>query len=265
VRAQTSFGEIAYEILGDGPPVVLVHGTPSRGALWRNVAPVLADGHCVHVFDLLGFGDSEKHVEQEVSVAVHGRVLAELVELWELEAPALVGHDIGGATVLRAHLVEGVPVSSISLVDAVALRPWITPRTREMQKQLHLYDSLPDPELTAIIRMHLGTATHGTLDPQTYDLLFGQWDGERGQALYLRNLAQFDETHTDEFEPLLPSIEVPVLILWGAQDRWLPFATGERLAELIPGSELVAVPDAGHFSMEDQPEAVAAELRRFLA
>jgi pimeloyl-ACP methyl ester carboxylesterase len=52
-RVRTSFGEIAFDVFGDGPPVVLVHGTPSRALVWRRVVPVLAAGHRVAVFDLL--------------------------------------------------------------------------------------------------------------------------------------------------------------------------------------------------------------------
>ena len=101
-RAQTSLGEIAFDVSGDGSPVVLVHGTPSRAAVWRQVVPTLADTHRVFVFDLLGFGDSERRLDQDVSIAAHGRVLRELVELWGLVDPAVVGHDIGGATAVRA-------------------------------------------------------------------------------------------------------------------------------------------------------------------
>jgi len=120
-RAATSRGEIAWDVLGDGPPVVLVHGTPSRSLLWRNVAPTLAERFTVYVFDLLGFGQSERHEDQEVSVRVHGEVLAELAGAWGLDAPALIGHDIGGAAVLRAHLLEGTAARRIALVDAVVL------------------------------------------------------------------------------------------------------------------------------------------------
>ncbi|MCA1699943.1 MAG: alpha/beta hydrolase [Actinobacteria bacterium] len=240
-----------------------MHGTPSRAAVWRRVVPALAVSRRVFVFDLLGFGDSERRVDQHVSVAVHGQVLRQLVERWQLDRPAVVGHDIGGATVLRAHLVEGVPVSKIALIDAVVLSPWITPRTRQMQREVDHYDSLPDPGLGASIREHLSSATSRPLEAETFEHLFAQWEGAEGQALYLRNLACFDEGDTEDFEPLLPSISVPVLILWGEEDAWLPVATSERVAALIPNARRVLVPNAGHFSMEDEPETIARELVGF--
>jgi pimeloyl-ACP methyl ester carboxylesterase len=261
-RIRTTRGEIAYRAMGAGPPVVLVHGTPSRSLVWRRVAPVLARRRRVVAFDLLGFGDSERHVEQDVSLVAHGEVLAELIEQLELDRPALVGHDIGGAIALRAHLIEEVPVAQLALIDAVVLAPWITPRTREMQSQVERWAT--DPELEATIVAHLRSATTRALAPDVFQGLFGQWEGEQGRALYLRNLAQFDERHTEEFEPRLASIEAPTLVVWGEQDAWLPVETSERVAARIPGAERVVIPGAGHFCMEDDPDRVAAELDAFL-
>ena len=262
---ETSVGEIAFDVFGDGPPVVLVHGTPSRAAVWRHVVPRLAEGHRVFAFDLLGFGDSERRVDQDVSIAVQGRVLRELIDVWGLVDPAVVGHDIGGATALRAHLIEGVAFARIALIDAVVLSPWITPQTREMQREIERYDPLPDAELEASIRQHLSSATSRPLDAQTFDALFAQWEGAEGQALYLRNLACLHESDTQVFESLLPSISVPVLVLWGERDAWLPVATSERIGSLIPNARRVVIPRAGHFSMEDEPNAIAEELSAFVA
>ena len=263
-RAPTTRGEIAWDVLGEGPPVVLVHGTPSRALVWREVARLLARAYAVHVFDLLGFGASERRVDQDVSLAAHGAVLAELVEQWELDRPALVGHDIGGAAVLRAHLLEGVAVSRLALLDAVVLRPWITPRTRAMQREIGRPRDLPDPDLAAEIEEHLRTATARRLPEDVFGALFGQWSGADGQALYLRNLAQLDERHTDDFEPLLGSIDAPTLVVWGERDEWLPIETSERIAQHVPAAQRLVVPEAGHFCMEDAPGRVSGALAEFL-
>jgi pimeloyl-ACP methyl ester carboxylesterase len=241
---------------------VLVHGTPSRALVWREVAAALADNHAVYTFDLLGFGDSERHVDQDVSLVAHGEVLAELVAQWELDRPALVGHDIGGAIALRAHLLEGTAASRLALVDAVVMRPWLTPRTRAMQRQA--WDSFPDEELAAQIDEHLRSATATRLDPEVFDSLFGQWRGARGQRLYVRNFMQLDEEHTAELDPRLAAIDVPTLVVWGDDDAWLPLPVSERIAAAIPGALRVVIPGAGHFSMEDRPAEVAAALADFL-
>ena len=67
-RQGTSAGEVAYGVFGgEGPPVVLVHGTPSRSLIWRHVVAALERRHRVYVYDLLGFGDSERYESQDVS------------------------------------------------------------------------------------------------------------------------------------------------------------------------------------------------------
>ena len=259
-RNQTGRGEIAWDVLGEGPPIVLTHGTPSRSLVWREVAPVLAERYRVYVWDLLGFGQSERGVDLDVSLVAHAEVLAELVDQWGLERPALVGHDIGGAIVLRAHLLEHVGVSHLGLVDAVVLAPWITPRTREMQMNAGRWTSLPDRELAAQIAEHLRTATTTPLAADVFQGLFGQWDGIDGQALYLHNLAQFDEEHTRAFEPLLSNIAVPVAVVWGEQDAWLPIEVAQSIVARIPGATLTVLTEAGHFSMEDDPAGVSTAL-----
>jgi pimeloyl-ACP methyl ester carboxylesterase len=256
-------GEIAYDVLGYGPPLILVHGTPSRSYIWRNIALRLADRFTVYVFDLLGFGQSERREDLNVSIANQSRLLAELVEAWELEAPSVAGHDIGGAIALRAHLLEGVPFGCMALVDSVALRPWITPTTRHVKAHLDVYGTMPASVFEAIVASHLRTATHKPMDEHAFATYLEGWRGEYGQRLYLQKDAQLDESDTAEFEVLLPSIGVPVRIIWGEQDAWLDPALAERLHELIPGSDLLVLPDTGHFAMEDSPREVAAALFAF--
>ena len=262
-RITLSGTEVAYDVLGYGPPLVLVHGTPSNSSIWRNVALRLADRFSVYTYDLPGFGQSERGEGLDASISNQARVLAELVEALDLAAPSIAGHDIGGATVLRAHLIEGVPFGCIALVDSVALRPWITPTTRHVKANLDVYRTMPTATFEAIVASHLRTATHRPLDEPGIDAYLDQWRGERGQKRYLQKDAQLDERDTADFEPLLPSIGVPVRIVWGENDAWLPPATAERLHELIPGSDLVLLPRTGHFAMEDSPGEVAATLFDF--
>ena len=262
-RITVSGGEISYDVLGYGPSLILVHGTPSRSYIWRDVASRLADRFTVYVFDLLGFGQSERREGLDVSISGQSRVLDELVEAWELDAPSVAGHDIGGAIALRTHLLEGVSFGCIALLDSVVLRPWITPTTRHVKAHLDVYRTMPAKTFEAIVASHLRTATHKPLDEHAFATYLEGWRGESGQRLYLNKDAQLDERDTAEFEPLLPSIGVPVSIIWGEQDAWLDPALAERLHELIPGSDLLVLPETGHFAMEDSPQEVAAALFEF--
>lgn len=245
--------------------MILVHGTPGRSYVWRDVASKLADRFTVYVFDLLGFGESERREGLDVSICAQARILAELVEIWGLEEPAVAGHDIGGAISLRAHLLERVPFSRVALIDAVVLRPWITPTTRHVKAHLDVYETMPTAVFEAVVGSHLRTATHLPMDEAAFDAYLGQWSGALGQRLYLQKDAQLDEDDTAAFEPLLSSIEVPVRIVWGEHDAWLPLAVARRLHETIPDSDLRILPETGHFAMEDSPAEVAGALEEFFA
>ena len=262
-RSRLSGGVVAHDRLGHGPPLVLVHGTPSWSFLWRRVAPLLAADFAVYVFDLLGYGDSEQGDGLDVSISAQGRLLVELLDLWGLDRPSIAGHDIGGAIMLRANLVEGRAFERIALVDSVVYNPWLTPTTMHIRAHLDTYRSMPVHIYEQVVRAHLRTAVHRTLDEETLSGYMKPWSGTAGQAAYFHKIAQFEEADTATLDSLLGKITVPALIVWGEVDGWIAPSVAERLHWAIPGSELRLIPAAGHFCPEDDPEAVAQALGGF--
>ncbi|QWF86038.1 alpha/beta fold hydrolase [Amycolatopsis sp. CA-230715] len=263
-RVRTSAGEIATEVLGAGPPVVLVHGTPSWSYLWREIAAPLAEKHTVHLWDLPGYGDSRLADGKSASIALHARTLAELVDHWELDAPALVGHDIGGGAVLRAHLIERVPARSIAVLDAAVLSPWVTPLVQHVQRHPEVYRTMPSHAIGGIIAAHLNTATHLGLSESARAAYLDRFAGPPGQRRWLDQIAHFTEEDTVEVVEALGEITVPTHVIWGEHDQWLPSGTATRLADLIPGARRTIIPGAGHFLTEDAPAEVAAVLGNWL-
>ena len=262
-RTELSQGTVAWDAFGHGPPVVLVHGTPSWSYLWRNVVPALAREFTVYVFDLPGYGDSPAPPDANVSIATHATTLLELLDAWGLDAPAAAGHDIGGAILLRAHLLHRRSFQQLALIDAVVLAPWITPTTRHIQAHLDVYRTMPNQIFDRLAAAHLRTAVHGDFDEEAFAAYHGRWKGVQGQAAYLHKVAHFDEEHTRSFEPLLGTMRVPVLVVWGADDAWLDPALARRVAALIPGAVTRMIAGAGHFAMEDAPTEVTRELLGF--
>jgi len=266
-RERTSAGEVAYETFGEGPPVVLVHGTPSRSSLWRGVVLALAGRYAVYVYDLLGFGDSQTGEGQDVSIAAQARLLKELVGAWGLEEPAIVGHDIGGGIALRAHLLEGVRFGRIALLDAVVLSPWLSrPRssTWHIREHKEAYRTMPDHLFEAFFAAYLRESA-SCLRDDAFEAYLARWRGEEGRRAFVRQAAGLDEQHTAEVEPVLGSVEAPVLVMWGEEDGWLDPSQADRLRDAIPGARLAKVLGAGHFLPEDAPEEVGRELMAFLS
>jgi pimeloyl-ACP methyl ester carboxylesterase len=258
-------GTVAYEVLGDGPPVVLVHGTPSWSYLWRSVANELAGRCTVYISDLLGYGTSEKREGQDVSIAAQTRILAELLDLWGLEQPYIAGHDIGGAIVLRLMLLERRRFRRVVLCDAVAIAPWITAFSRHVQRHLDAFQTVPGHIHRQLIAAHLRSAIARDMADAELEPYLRPWLGPVGQAAYYRQVAQFDERYTREIEPRYGEIRTPTLVLWGEQDGWLAPEFGRRLADAIPGAHLMPIPNGGHFLPEDQPGPVVEAIGSFFA
>jgi pimeloyl-ACP methyl ester carboxylesterase len=260
---ESSAGTVRHGVFGEGPPLVLVHGTPASSYVWAAVLPELERRWRVHVYDLPGYGSSEQRDGQDVSLALQTRVLAELLDHWALDRPRIAGHDVGGAITLRTHLLERRRFAAIALLDPVALRPWGSPFFRLVNEHAAVFEQLPAPMHAALVGAYLRGAFHRPLGDAELAPFVEPWTGPVGQAAFYRQIAQADERYTAELEPLYGEIDVPVLICWGEEDAWIPVETGRRLQESIPGSELRTIPEAGHFLQVDAPAAVAAELVRF--
>ena len=256
-RFETGAGAIAWDRLGEGPPVVLVHGTPWSSWTWRRVARDLARSFTVHVFDLLGFGASDKRAGQDVSLAAHGQRLADLLDHWALDRPAVVAHDIGGAAALRAHLLHRRPLAALALVDVVALAPWGSPFYRLVREHAAVFEQLPAALHQGLLRAYVATAQTRPLDDDVESALVAPWLGCDGQSAFYRQIAQGDQRDTDAVEPLYGQVSAPTLVVWGEADPWIPVARGRELAQRIPGARLEVLPGSGHLVQEDAPEPLA--------
>jgi pimeloyl-ACP methyl ester carboxylesterase len=262
-RWESGDGTVRFDTLGSGPPLVLVHGTPSSSYLWRHVAADLSRDWTIYLYDLLGYGASEQRDGQDVSIGAQTRVLCELLDHWGLDSPAIAAHDFGGAITLRAHLLEGRDFSKLALLDPVVLGPWGSPFFTLVRDNVGVFQQLPAAIHAAVVAAYLRGAFHSRLDEAELAPYVDPWLGAAGQDAFYRQIAQADQRFTDEIEPLLGEIRAPVSVLWGAEDRWIPVATGARLAGLVAGGRLTTIEAAGHFLQEDAPQPVGAALRAF--
>jgi pimeloyl-ACP methyl ester carboxylesterase len=254
---------VRWRMFGDGPPVVLCHGTPFSSLVWRHLIDVVAGKRSVYVWDMLGYGQSDKP-DADVSLAAQGEILTALVAHWEIGSPDIVAHDFGGAVTLRAHLIHGLRVSSLALIDVVAVSPWGTPFFRLVNEHLQVFNDLPPNFHEALLREYISGATNRRLAEDVMDLHVAPWLGEEGQAAFYRQMAQGDERYTVEFEPRLGEVTAPTLIVWGAEDAWLSSDQGRTLAQIIANSRLHLIEGAGHLVQEDEPEQLAPVIADWL-
>lgn len=256
---------VAYDVFGEGHPVVLVHGTPFSSYVWRRIARELARDRAVYVFDLLGYGQSEKADGQDVSLGVQNRLMAALLRYWGLERPKVVAHDFGGATALRAHLLDGCDYDRLLLFDPVAIRPWGSPFVQHVRKHEQAFAGVPDYLQKAILEAYIRGAIARPMSDAELEPYLAPWMGSVGQPAFYRQIAQMDEKYTDAVEGLYGEIRCPVRLLWGTEDAWIPVERGRALATMIPDCTFVEVPGSGHLMQEDAPEAIVAAALNFFA
>jgi pimeloyl-ACP methyl ester carboxylesterase len=256
--------QIAWCRSGSGPAVVFCHGTPFSAELWKPFAAALSRDFSVYLWDMPGYGKSSKHPDQPVGFGVQAGAFAALLGHWGLGQPHVIAHDIGGTVALRAHLDAGAGYASLMLADVVAIPPSGSPFFRFVQDHPGLLGQLPAYIHAAIVRAYIRNASHRGLRDDVLDLLAGPWTTAEGQPAFYRQIADYDERFLRDNEERLGGLTIPVRVVWGTEDTWIPVDRARQLHDLIPGATLGLVPGAGHLIHYDAPAALMDEIRAWL-
>ncbi|MCW3029249.1 MAG: alpha/beta hydrolase fold protein [Solirubrobacterales bacterium] len=258
--------------LGEGPPVVFVHGLSGSWQNWLEQLPVLAREHRVVAMDLPGFGYSPMPRE-EISIAGYARLLDGLLGELGIAAATVVGNSMGGF--IGAELAIAFPqrVERLVLVSAAGLSTHNDPRTvRAMPALLRLQRIiaagaawLASKSEEVVRRPRLREATMGLVvrHPSRLPAVLAaeqlRGAGKPGFIPALEALIGYD------VRDRLPEIACPTLIVWGDRDRLISVRDADVFAELIPDSRKMIFEDTGHMAMLERPEAFNELLSGFLA
>jgi pimeloyl-ACP methyl ester carboxylesterase len=258
--------------LGEGPPLVFVHGLSGSWQNWLEQLPVLADEHRVLALDLPGFGHSPMP-EGEIAIAGYARLLDRLLGERGIDAAAVVGNSMGGF--IAAELAISFPrrVERLVLVSAAGLSTYNEPRTVRALPALRRLERISAASAawvaaksdTVARRRRLREATmklvvrHPELLPAP---LAAEQVSGAGKPGFMQAL---DAVIGYDVRDRLPEIACPTLIVWGDSDRLIAVGDADVFEELIPDSRKVIFEDTGHMAMLERPAAFNALLRDFLA
>jgi pimeloyl-ACP methyl ester carboxylesterase len=248
---------IAYRRAGSGPPLLLVHGAVSDGRVWRRQLAEMSDRFDVVVWDAPGCGASADPPES-FRLGDYADVLAGFAEALALGPSHVVGHSFGGALALELFARHPARVSSLVLVGGYA--GWA--------------GSLPADAVQARLAFALDLADRlPGWSPESMPGLFSdrvppEVRAELRQIMEeIRPAATRSMAHAlaeADLRPLLPTVDVPTLLLYGDADERAPRSVADGLHAGIPGSTLVMLPGLGHEAPLEDPDAFHRELRAFL-
>jgi pimeloyl-ACP methyl ester carboxylesterase len=249
---------IAYTGAGSGPPLVMLHGAPCDSRTWQWMLPDLSRDHAVLAWDAPGFGKSSD-IDDSWRAPQFADALAAFIAALGLKRPHLVGHSFG--TMVALSLFQHHPAVPASLVLVGGYAGWA--------------GSLPPDEVARRLEVFVGMAELGNaFDPKSYPGLFSELipaDRDAVLATMMREnmrpatvrAAGYTGAETD-LRPVLPTVDIPTLVLHGEADARSPLANAEALHARISTSQLVVLPKLGHACVVEDPEACASEIRRFV-
>lgn len=250
--------KVSYLEEGQGMPLVLVHGIPTSSFLWRNMIAELATHGRVIALDLPGFGFSDPPPNADYTISNYARILASFLEALAIDRATLICHDLGGPIVLTYALRHPDRYRQLIILDTFLhndLPPW--PLSMKIAKIWPMGELFMGLGGEKIARSGL---EEGVIDKSriTEEIVrrYYKPDGNPDKLNQsMLGTLRVDYREDLEFiEKNLWKIEKPTLILWGDNDRFLPFSLGERIHKDIKGSQLKRISACGHFIPEDQPE-----------
>jgi 3-oxoadipate enol-lactonase len=251
---------LAYDEIGAGPPLILVHAGIADRRMWDLVVPLLADAFRVIRYDARGFGDSPA---ADGSFA-HWRDLAGVIRTLEAAPARLIGVSMGGGTVLvlateEPDLVERMvvvaPGIGVSEPSPAMISFW------DAEDAALERDDL-DAAAEVNVRMWLDGPMRSSseVDPAVRSSVF---DMQR-RAFEIANPASVEERPLEPLRARLPSIATPMLVMVGELDQPDSLALSEEVAAAAGNARFLSMPGVAHLPPLEAPEAFVELVRPFL-
>ena len=261
---------------GSDPVLILVHGFGGSTFGWRHVMePLAATGWYVVALDLPGFGLAEKGWGQSYEHESQAGFVLSVMDQMNIQDAVIAGHSMGGNVVSWVAALAPERVRGLALIDAAIVSPSITRNTAAATAL-----SLPPLRRATriLIRSAFTEATFGELLGSAFAVKSAATpETIRGYAAASR-LPEWDAALLgiirDASANALPSsigeivdrpdAPIPTLILWGADDSWVPLSAGESLRDALPAATYVVLPGLGHVPFEEDPEAFTQAMQEWL-
>jgi len=251
--------DIFYEVLGSGPPVVLLHPFPANHNLWKPAAQALTTRYRVILPDLRGHGESGVG-DGPATMEKHAADIARVLDREEVRRAAFVGVSIGGYVLFEFWRKYRARVDALVLCNTKAQAD--TPEARAVRLQAATFVLERGTELFfgSMIPKLMGKSTRDTRP----DLVEGALRMMRTMSPEDVAMVQRGMAERQDSVDTLKTINVPTMLVTGGEDILTGVGEAELMRQNISGSQIKVVAKAGHYSPWEQPEEVGKLLRKFL-
>jgi len=258
---------IAYHRSGNrhGETLLLVHGITTYSFIWRKIIPFFEADYDVIAIDLLGCGSSDMPLDVSYAIKDHADRLYSLMQALEVSRFHFIGHDLGGGIAQIFAVRHEAMLLSLTMINMVAYDFWpvqpITAMRAPIVRQL-LMGALDMGMMKLLVKA--GLYHKDKLTDELMDLFWQPLKRREGRKAFMHFARCLDNHNLMEITDQLTHLTVPTLIMRGDADPFLAATIAERLHEGIPGSQLLHIPTASHYLMEDEPEWVATYITSFI-
>ncbi|MEV6911099.1 alpha/beta hydrolase [Amycolatopsis sp. NPDC051071] len=253
---------VAYDDLGSGLPVVLVHGHPFNRSMWRPQAERFSQEGCrVITADLRGYGESTKPEQSEkTGLDVFAADITRLADHLGIERFVLGGLSMGGQIVMEFHRTYPGRVAGLLLAD--------TSPQEETEEGKRVRDTMADRVLAEGLNPYAEEVLTKMVSPENvrtmpevaaHVLRMMRTTPPAGAAAALRGRAE-----RPDYRESLKRVKVPSLVVVGTEDEFTPVSDAELMHELIPGSTLAVIEGAAHLPNLEREAEFNAVFARFL-
>lgn len=265
---QSSAGRVAFTLARPKMKrtAILLHGLPTSKELFLPLNAYLHRSLRLAAMDLNDYGESEK-LTGPISHEQRARVLDEFRAHLKLKKFILVAHDLGASVALDYMRLYGKYVEKLVLISAPVYPDFKPPLIVRIMRLRGVGELLTTLFLPALFRLSLlrGIVHKWRLNPGLIEAMLSGFRGIRGRKALLRNLRWGEPALVfAQYPRTLRSLRIPVLILHGGKDPYIPAEHAHRLKKDIPHSGLVLLTEASHFLPIDVPADVAMAINDFI-
>jgi pimeloyl-ACP methyl ester carboxylesterase len=264
---------VAYRVAGKGPVLLLVHGMAGSSATWRHVMPALAKRFTVLAPDLLGQGQSDKP-RGEYSLGAHANTLRDLMDTLGHKRATAVGQSLGGGVAMQFAYQFPERCERLVLVDSGGLGREVTFYLRMLtvpgfESVFPLFCTPRLRDAGNLVATWLGRV--GVPSTPASQEIWRSYaslaEGENRRAFFrsLHDVIDFSGQAVSALRRLYRAAQLPTLIVWGAQDPFLPVRHARAAHKAIPGSRLEIFEGVGHYPHCEAPERFVEVLVDFIA